>query len=189
MNGEDLALQANWIAIRILRLGLFPLLVIQGSTVGALVVDPARVKVASRSLEEVVPIGGGGHIGGCWSSGGELQSWGRKRSRPTAQNTEKTRCRNCYLSSPRPPYPDPPKKHRFCFLLLPSHSLSHPSSFLHLFPFLLSLHTLLLARDRAARQDGYEPFDRVSHLHSSAAGLELTTGSQRFNLISKSDIR
>lgn len=68
-----------------------------------------------------------------------------------------------------------------CLLLAPS-------------PFL----SFLIASSRGAAQssqDGYEPFNRVSRLHSlvvikvCAAGLDLTLGSQRFNLISKSDIR
>lgn len=94
-----------------------------------------------------------------------------------------------------------PQNHRFCFRILlfsshstPSlpHSLPHP----HLLYLCFSFAFFFLARPRAAPlQDGYEPFDRVSHLHllvgsgACAAGLELTPGSQRFNLISKSDIR
>lgn len=100
--------------------------------------------------------------------------------------------------------PNPPKPH---ILLLPS-SLSFPSlpTFLNVtrllplpsaLPSLLPItsHSTLLARFRAARQHGYEPLDRVSCLQlpggtrACVAGLELTLSSQRFNLISKSEIR
>lgn len=67
-----------------------------------------------------------------------------------------------------------------------------PRSF---FYFLSCFYSLIdCASPRSPQQDGYEPLNRVSHLHLlgtrvCAAGLELTPGSQRFNLISKSDIR
>lgn len=66
---------------------------------------------------------------------------------------------------------------------------SHVNPFPH---FTLALSTFNLSRVRRAISihDGHEPFDRVGGLNQVfAARLELTPGSQRFNLISKSDIR
>lgn len=101
--------------------------------------------------------------------------------------------RNRTNSRCRPPHRLPTTKTPFCFFssLLPL-SLPFPSSLL----FNLSLFpSPFLSNCRLPTlHHGYEPFNRVSLLCWSdstvcVAWLGLTPGSQRFNLISKSDIR